>query len=113
MMDTSQSNHTTEHSDALVAGLKDAGIRAVCAYSRCSGPRAQYPQDVNRLRRSYFSSEDQLLTLALATRRDVKSFEFARAAGLQSVLHIRLNSEELLALGRAGLLREGDEYIRC
>jgi len=113
MVDTSQSNHTTEHSDALVAALKDAGIRAVCAYSRGSGPRAQYPQDVNRLRRSYFNSEDQLLTLALATRRDIKSFEFARAAGLQSVLHIRVNSEELLAIGRAGLLREGDECIRC
>jgi cytosine/adenosine deaminase-related metal-dependent hydrolase len=113
MVDTSQSNHTPEHTDALVAALRESGIRAVCAYSRGMGPKAQYPQDVDRLRRIYFSSEDQLLTLALATRRDAKSFEFARAAGLQSVLHIRLDSEQLLALGRAGLLRPGDEYIHC
>jgi 5-methylthioadenosine/S-adenosylhomocysteine deaminase len=113
MVDISQSNHTPEHSDALVAALKEAGIRTVCAYSRGMGPGTQYPQDAARLRQAYFSSEDQLLTLALATSTDAKTFEYAREAGLQSVLHIRINSDALIALGRAGLMRPRDEYIHC
>jgi 5-methylthioadenosine/S-adenosylhomocysteine deaminase len=113
MVDISQSNHTPEHTDALIAALKEAGIRTVCAYSRGAGPRSQYPQDTERLRRTYFNTDDQLLTLALATSIDPTTFEYARKAGLQSVLHIRINSDALIALGRAGLMRPGDEYIHC
>jgi 5-methylthioadenosine/S-adenosylhomocysteine deaminase len=113
IVDISQSNHTPEHSDALIASLKEAGIRTVCAYSRGAGPGSQYPQDVERLRRSYFSTQNQLLTLAMATSLDAKLFEYTRQVGLRSVLHVRINSEPLLALGRAGLLRPGDEYIHC
>src|ERR1700756_93003 len=91
-----------EHSDALIAALKEAGIRAVCAYSRGSGPYAQYPQDATRLRRTYFNSEEQLLTLALSTRRDLSSFKYARENGFRSVLHIRVDSDALLAIGRPG-----------
>jgi hypothetical protein len=105
LVDISQSNHTPEHSDALIAALAEAGIRAVCAYSRGSGPGSQFPQDSARLRRTYFNSEDQLLTLALAVAREARTFRFAREAGLQAVLHIRLDSQVLLALGKAGLLR--------
>ena len=49
----------------------------------------------------------------MATSLDPKIFEYAREVGLRSVLHVRINSEPLLALGRAGLLRPGDEYIHC
>jgi hypothetical protein len=113
MVDISQSNHTPEHSDALIASLTEAGIRTVCAYSRGAGPGSKYPQDVVRLRQAYFNSQDQLLTLAMATSLDPKIFEYTREVGLRSVLHVRINSEPLLALGRAGLLRPGDEYIHC
>jgi cytosine/adenosine deaminase-related metal-dependent hydrolase len=65
------------------------------------------------LRRTYFSSSDQLLTLALGVALDPKVYEFAREAGVRAIAHVRLNSEPLLALGRAGLLRPGDEYIHC
>jgi cytosine/adenosine deaminase-related metal-dependent hydrolase len=54
-----------------------------------------------------------LLTIALATSTDPETFRFARSAGVRSVLHIRVNSEPLIALGRAGLLRPGDEFIHC
>jgi 5-methylthioadenosine/S-adenosylhomocysteine deaminase len=113
VVDTSQISHTPEHSDALLAGFKDAGIRAVLAYSPGAGASAQYPQDVLRLRRSYFSSPDQLLTLALGVSRDPKLFAYARENGLRAVMHIRLESDAILALGRAGLMRPGDEYIHC
>ncbi len=61
-VDTSQVNHTPEHSDAAIRAHKEAGLRIVYAYSRGAGPRSQYPRDIVRLKRTAFSSEDQLLT---------------------------------------------------
>jgi cytosine/adenosine deaminase-related metal-dependent hydrolase len=113
MVDLSQVNHTPEHTDALIQALHDAGTRAVFGYSRGAGPRSQYPQDIERLRRSHFSSQDQLLTLALGAALDPRIYQFSRDAGLRAIAHVRLNSEPLLALGRAGLLRPGDAYIHC
>jgi 5-methylthioadenosine/S-adenosylhomocysteine deaminase len=113
VVDVSQANHSPEHSDALIGALHEAGIRAVFGYSRGAGPRAQYPQDVERLRLRYFSSADQLLTLALGVSLDPKLWAFARRQDLRAIVHIRLNSEPLLALGHASLLRPGDEFIHC
>jgi 5-methylthioadenosine/S-adenosylhomocysteine deaminase len=115
IVDISQVSHTPEHSDACIRALQDAGIRAVFAYHRGAGPRARYPQDIVRLQRTYFSSKDQLLTLALTTSLDAKLYALAREVGVQAVLHLvgKDLSEPLLELGRAGLLRPGDEYIHC
>src|SRR6476619_3401792 len=66
-VDTSQVSHTPEHSDACIRALQESGMRAVYAYWRGSGPDMRYPQDIMRLQRTYFSSQDQLLTLALPT----------------------------------------------
>jgi 5-methylthioadenosine/S-adenosylhomocysteine deaminase len=113
MVDISQVAHSPEHSDANIKALQDSGMRAVFAYSRGAGPKAQYPQDLVRMLRTYFSSTDQLLTPAMATSVDPKTFMAARDMGVRAVLHIRLNPAPLLALGRAGLLRPGDEFIHC
>jgi 5-methylthioadenosine/S-adenosylhomocysteine deaminase len=115
MVDISQVAHTPEHSDACIRALQDAGIRAVFSYHRGAGPRTRYPQDIMRLQRTYFSSKDQLLTLALTTGLDAKLYALAREVGVPAVLHLvgKDLSEPLLELGRAGLLRAGDEYIHC
>jgi len=113
IVDVSQINHTPEHSDAGIAALRDAGIRAVFAYSRGLGAETRYPGDILRLQRTYFGSPDQLLTLALGAALDAKILAAAREAGVPAVLHIRNDSEALLALGRAGLMRPGDEFIHC
>jgi 5-methylthioadenosine/S-adenosylhomocysteine deaminase len=114
-VDTSQVSHTPEHSDACIRALQDSGIRAVYAYWRGSGSNAQYPQDIVRLQRSYFSSTDQLLTLALGALLDPKVFAYAREVRVRCVSHGVSNNTErtLFELGRAGLLRPGDEYIHC
>src|SRR5205807_6118625 len=95
--------------------LQESGIRAVFSYHRGAGPRAQFPQDITRLQRTYFSSKDQLLTLAITTSLDTRLYLVAREAGIPAVLHLvgADLSEQLLALGRAGVLRPGDEYIHC
>jgi 5-methylthioadenosine/S-adenosylhomocysteine deaminase len=114
-VDTSQVSHTPEHSDACVRALQESGIRAVYAYWRGSGPDAKYPQDIVRLQRSYFNSQDQLLTLAMGSSLDPKIFAYAREVGVRTVSHgVNSNTERtLMELGRAGLLRPGDEYIHC
>jgi 5-methylthioadenosine/S-adenosylhomocysteine deaminase len=73
------------------------------------------PQDITRLQRIYFSSKDQLITLALGLGLDAKLFTIAREAGVPAVLHMVAPtlSAPLMELGRAGLLRPGDEYIHC
>ena len=69
MLDFSHNSRTPEHSDAAVEALRDTGIRGVHA---SMGPHfgdwdKQWPGDLTRLREKYFNSDDQLLTLRLAT----------------------------------------------
>ena len=115
IVDISQVSHSPEHSDACIRALQEAGIRAVYAYHRGTGPNAQYPHDIKRLQRTYFSSKDQLLTLALTANLNANVFALAREVGVPVVQHLVGNelSDKLLELGRAGLLRGGDEYIHC
>jgi 5-methylthioadenosine/S-adenosylhomocysteine deaminase len=114
-VDTSQVSHTPEHSDACIRALQESGIRAVYAYWLGSKPGSQYPQDILRLRRTYFNSQDQLLTLAMGASLDPKVFGYAREVGVRTVAHGVNNNTEgrLLELGRTGLLRPGDQYIHC
>jgi hypothetical protein len=114
-VDTSQVCHTPEHSDAGIRALQESGLRVVYAYSRGAGPDARYPQDIVRLRRTYFNSQDQLLTLALGGNLNAGLFSYAREVGVRMVSHgVNNNTEKTLhELGRAGLLKPGDEYIHC
>src|SRR5207248_829920 len=104
-VDTSQVSHTPEHTDACIQAFKDAGLRTVFAYSRGEPPGSQYPQDIGRLQRTYFSSRDQLLTLALGTTLVQAQFEAARAAGVPVASHgvNDTTEQDLFALHRAGL----------
>jgi 5-methylthioadenosine/S-adenosylhomocysteine deaminase len=44
---------------------------------------------------------------------DPKLYQYARQVGLRAIAHLRLDPTPLLALGAAGLLRPGDEFIHC
>ncbi|MEA2905458.1 MAG: 5-methylthioadenosine/S-adenosylhomocysteine deaminase [Alphaproteobacteria bacterium] len=113
IVDLSQISHTPEHSDANIRALQEAGIRALYGYSRGAGTAMQWPQDLTRLQKTYFSTKDQLLTLGLGASLEAKVVEAARAVGVPAVMHFRINSDPGLALGRAGVLREGDLFIHC
>jgi 5-methylthioadenosine/S-adenosylhomocysteine deaminase len=114
-VDTSQVQHTPEHTDAGIRALQESGLRVVYAYSRGAGPGTRYPQDIVRLQRTVFSSKDQLLTLALGGTLDARIFAYAREVGVPTVSHGVNNATErtLAELGRMNLLRPGDEYIHC
>ena len=73
--DTSQANHTPEHTDAMIKGLMDSGRRMVFDYSggtnrSAEGIPFEFPGAMNdttkgigRIAKTYFSSKDQLVTL--------------------------------------------------
>ena len=113
IMDISQVSNSPEHSDACVKGLQDSGIRAVFAYSRGFGPKAQYPQDIERMQRRYFSSLDQLLTLALGTQLIQEQWMVARKAGVRIFTHVvgGTAGDTILKWGQAGLMRADNVYI--
>jgi 5-methylthioadenosine/S-adenosylhomocysteine deaminase len=112
-VDTSQVSHSPEHTDACIQGLKEAARRTVFAYSPGVGANARYPQDIRRLREQYFSSADQLLTLAMGGGANAQVWALAREVKAPIVNHIVGNSDALLALGKAGLMGPDNEYIHC
>jgi hypothetical protein len=75
------------------------------AYSRGAGPASRYPQDIARLQRTYFNSKDQLLHARDGDERRARHVPARRARPVfRRFCTFRVNSEPLLALGRAGLL---------
>jgi cytosine/adenosine deaminase-related metal-dependent hydrolase len=93
-IDTSQSSHTPEHTDAMIQGLMDSGQRAMYAYSagRADQPGYEYPgaigdetKGLGRLRKQWFNSADQLVTLGFSGGATL--WPLARAFGAQIVNH--------------------------
>src|SRR6202020_2996 len=114
-VDTSQVHLSAEHTDACIAGLKQAGQRAVFAYGpgvEAAGPR--FVSELARLRAQYFPSDDQLLTLATHGRADADWWKASRNVGVPIVTHIiGTSTGDLEALGHAGLMGPDNEYIHC
>jgi len=127
LLDWSHINNTPDHPDAGVRGLQEAGIRAVYAYGSANTSLVDYwfgssiaipRDDVERIRSTYFSSDDGLLTMALATRGpgfckdEVVREEWgtARDLGIPITLHIAMGKlagkwamvKQLEALGLLG-----------
>jgi cytosine/adenosine deaminase-related metal-dependent hydrolase len=88
VLDWSHIGNTPAHTDAAIEGLRASGIRAVYAYGGgVGGSSNQYPQDIHRLRKQHFPSNDQLLTLALAAGMDAREWAVARQAGAPISVH--------------------------
>src|SRR4051812_48598900 len=111
VLDWSHIGNSPEHTDAAIAGLRESGIRSVYAYGGGTpGPRNQFPQDIRRLRKQYFSSSDQLLTLAMATGPNASDWAVAREAGAPITLHVN-GTGALLPVASA--MRSDCTYIHC
>jgi 5-methylthioadenosine/S-adenosylhomocysteine deaminase len=85
VIDNSHNSRSADHSDAAVEALIDSGVRAVHA----SGPPTagdwahQWPQDLERLQKKYFSSTDQLVTLRMFAGVSRDNWALARKLGLR------------------------------
>lgn len=132
LLDWSHINNTPDHSDEAVRGLKDAGIRAIYAHGVPTGGEwwafsdLEHPEDIRRVAETYFSSDDGLLTLALAARAPGNSnfevakhdWELARDLGIRISVHVgmRLHNvhvNHIKNLEQLGLLGDDITFIHC
>src|SRR5215510_551424 len=94
--DVSQIHHSPQHSDAAIQALFDTGRRAAFGYFESAGgvPGNQYPQDAVRIKKKWFQSNDQLVTMImggevyLGDASTEKSWKIGRQLGLQIAAHI-------------------------
>jgi 5-methylthioadenosine/S-adenosylhomocysteine deaminase len=135
LVDWSHINNTPEHPDAAVTALSEVGIRAQYAYGSANTSLADYwfesklqipGDDVRRIRDTYFSSDDGLLTLAMATRGpgfcidDVVKAEWgiARELGIPITVHVGMGRLAgrfgmINQLNGLGLLGADTTYVHC
>jgi 5-methylthioadenosine/S-adenosylhomocysteine deaminase len=129
VLDWSHIQNTPEHTDACIKGLADSGVRAVFAYGAGQNETgrvweiatSKYPGDIARLRKQYFSSDDQLLTLYLAaggTPEAVEAqFKAARDVGARITIHVGVGefgrSAFLEKMNAAQALKSDTTYIHC
>jgi 5-methylthioadenosine/S-adenosylhomocysteine deaminase len=130
LLDWSHNVNTPQHADAAVQGLVDSGIRAIFAHG--GGARMyQVPSDVahdvdvRRVRDQYFTSNNQLVTMALALRGpqyatlDVTASDLAlaRELGLAVTLHVGDGewgrSRPVTRMKDRGLLGSDITYVHC
>lgn len=131
ILDWSHIQNTPAHTDAAIAALQASGIRAVFGYgtpqigyaSLDENKDHRYPDDIKRLRKQYFSSEDQLLTLALAAdgpsygpaEPAIREWRAAREVGARISVHIMgpQTLDNLKVMHAQGLLKDDTTYVHC
>ncbi len=123
LFDWCHNNPTPEHTDAAVEGLIDSGVRALFGHGTPrpragAGAPAHPPHpagEVRRLRTGRLSSEDALVTMALAIRGpDLSPYEvaagdirLAREWGMVASCHVGGRLERMAPEGIHRLAREG------
>ncbi len=130
LVDWSHNNNTPEHADAAIQALFDSGIRSVWAHGNSNDewlPVSDKPQsrDVVRIAEQWFSSKDQLVTLALAPRgpqfatREVTARDFGLARELDIPVTVHVGdgawgkSLPVLWLDEQGLADARTTYVHC
>jgi len=132
LVDWSHVQNTPDHADAAVRALAESGIRAVFAHGWPLAPEwtrdseLGHPPDIRRLRGRYFSSDDQLLTLAMAARgpemasHDVwlGDLRLARELGIRTTVHVGAYAHNgrcraVSQLRDAGVLGDDITFIHC
>ena len=130
VLDWSHIHNTPEHTDAAIKALGDSGVRAVFAYGNAQtadgrwweAKGSKFPDDIARLRKQYFSSDDQLVTLFLAAPSGapeaiLATFKAARDVGARITIHVGVGERGraglLEKLNAAGALKSDTTYIHC
>jgi cytosine/adenosine deaminase-related metal-dependent hydrolase len=113
LVDWSHIMNTPDHADAAIKGLQDAKLRSVFAYGFGNTSLVDWwfgpdytgsvltsdGPDARRIRKQYFNSDDQRVTMALATRGPnfckpnvVKhDWELAKELGLNITVHVAMD----------------------
>jgi cytosine/adenosine deaminase-related metal-dependent hydrolase len=133
LLDWSHIQITPEHSDAAIKALQDSGMRSIFGYGtpntevtdwwKNSG--TNHDDNLRRIATEYFSSKDQLMTLARAPRGPEfepfetanHDWEMARSLDIRITVHCGVGFKgqhgKIGEMGKAGLLGSDTTYIHC
>jgi cytosine/adenosine deaminase-related metal-dependent hydrolase len=115
MIDNSHNSRSAAHSDAAVQALIDSGIRGVHA---SGAPQTgewdkQWPQDLERLQKRFFSSTDQLVTLRMFSGMNRDNWALARRLGLRITTESNSAGPEFEQFFNEKLLRADNTFNHC
>ncbi|MFC9919895.1 amidohydrolase family protein [Agromyces binzhouensis] len=133
LVDWSHNLATPAHADAAVQALMDTGMRAVFAHgggakqwgAPLPSPNDHPAADAGRVRDQYFSSDDGLVTMALALRGpqfttpevNARDFRLAQDLDLRVTVHVGDGywgkSGPIRKLQADGLLSDRTTYVHC
>src|SRR5262245_14205678 len=140
LVDWSHIMNTPDHADAAIKGLQESKLRSVFAYGFGNTSLVDWwfgpdytgsvltsdGPDARRLRKQYFNSDDQLVTMALATRGpnfckpDVvkHDWELAKELGLNITVHVAMDrfgytKMQITGLRDMGLLYPNTTYVHA
>lgn len=110
VLDVSQIHHTPEHTDAAIQALVDTRRRSAFGYFEGDGrPRSRYPQDAYRVRRQWFPSDDQLVTMVMGGELYLGKELYSRSWGIGRDLGLQIAAH---AVGPFGLRPIIDDLAR-
>lgn len=130
LLDYSHIRRSPEHADAAVEALVDAGVRAqyTCARPPASaaGPYDnRWFEDLPRIKKRFFSSEDQLVTLGVGTPLVEENYRLGRSLGIRIATDPVFGKAEkanypfpdqspmILKFEKAGLLGPDVTFVHC
>lgn len=134
VMDWAHIQNTPEHTEAGIDALASAGGRAVFGYGWplttdgrwTDNSELGHPEEIRRLRAGRFSSDDQLLTLAMAARGPEMAapgvwegdLRLARELGLRTSVHVgayarNAHRRAVAQYAAAGFIGEDMTFVHC
>src|SRR5262245_17017980 len=127
ILDWSHIQAGPEHTDAAIQALQESGLRAVFAYGPVwyEAPRREHPEWFRRVAKQYFSSKDQLLTLAWAgygpefnsVEGNEAEWTLARDVDARITVHVGVGTfgkhGKVAQVGKTGLYGPDTTFIHC
>jgi len=127
ILDWSHIQATPEHTDAAIQALLESGLRSVFAYGPVwyEPPKSEHPEWFRRAAKQYFSSKNQLLTLAWAgygpefnsIEGNQADWKLAREVGARISVHVGVGTfgkhGKVGEVGQTGLYGPDTTFIHC
>ena len=115
IIDNSHNSRSSAHSDAAIQALLDSGIRGVHASGAPQNGDwdKQWPQDLARIQKQFFASDDQLVTLRMFSGLSRENFVLARRLGIRITTESNGGAQVMTEFWNEKLLGPDNTYNHC